>query len=86
MGNSNGTYQTTREASMRAYDKLPPMVREAVANAAFDWAPQPIVTLLRKGHSPERIVAAVAAWDEKEIKKVLGKEGRAVATADELGL
>jgi hypothetical protein len=40
MGNSvSGSYQTTPELVMRAFDKLPKSARKALANAVSDWVP-----------------------------------------------
>jgi len=44
MGNSGGSYRSTTKNSMRAFDKLPASARAALANANYDWAPQPFVT------------------------------------------
>ncbi|MCI5075675.1 MAG: hypothetical protein MRY80_11625 [Oricola sp.] len=33
---------------MKAYDKLPPSVRETMRNALMDWATQPYVTARRR--------------------------------------
>ena len=44
--NSRGSYRTTRQNAMKAFDKLPPKARAALANAAFNWAAQPVLTKL----------------------------------------
>jgi hypothetical protein len=55
---------------MRAYDKLPPSVRHALANAVFAWAPQPFLTDLRRGdRSPKEIVKLIANLDRKELAR-----------------
>jgi hypothetical protein len=55
---------------MRAYDKLPPVVRRALADAIFDWVPQPFLTdLRRRGYSPEKIVKLIAELDRKELAR-----------------
>jgi hypothetical protein len=70
MGNDTGTYPTTLAAVMRAYDKLPPVVRRALADAVFDWVPQPLLTRLRRdGWSPEKIVEEIALWDREELRE-----------------
>lgn len=73
MGNSSGSYRSSRENSLAAFDKLPPSAREALANAAFDWAPQPIVTSWRRGvtgmKTGKEIAARVAEWDAQQIAK-----------------
>ena len=47
--NSKGNYRTTREKDLRAYEKLPPTLRQALRDAAFNYAPQPILTRWRRG-------------------------------------
>lgn len=73
MGNSSGSYYSKRENTMAAFDKLPPTARAALANAAFDWAPQPIVTQWRRGtkgmKTGQEIAAKVAEWDAKAIAR-----------------
>jgi len=72
MGNSRGSYYSKRENSLAAYDKLPPSARQALQNAAFDYAPQPIVTAWRNGRKGFKtggeIAARVAEWDAKRTK------------------
>ncbi len=73
MGNSSGSYHSTRENSMAAFDKLPPTIRAALANAAFCYAPQPIRTRFNRGLMGYRNVKEVAAtirrWDAEKIAK-----------------
>jgi Family of unknown function (DUF6525) len=70
VSNTSGTYRTTRAAVMRAYDKLPPVVRRALANAVFHWAPQPFLTLLRRdGWSPEEVAEEVADSDREKLDR-----------------
>ena len=71
MGNSKGSYRSTRENLMAAYDKLPPSARKALQDAAFNWAPQPIVTHWRRGtfKTGEVIAAKVVDWDRDHIRK-----------------
>src|SRR5690349_21081888 len=47
--NSRGSYRTTKQNMMRAFDKLPAEVREALANAPENWVAQPFLTALRRG-------------------------------------
>lgn len=72
-GNSKGSYRSKRENRMAAYDKLPPTARQALANAAFSWAPQPIRTRWNKGvkgyRNGQEIAAQVALWDAEKIAK-----------------
>jgi hypothetical protein len=61
---------------MRAYDRLPPVVRRALADAVFDWAPQPLLSLLqRDGLSPEEVVEEIAGWDQEELDLERALEG-----------
>lgn len=51
---------------MAAFDKLPPLAREALANAAFDYVPQPILTAFRRGRygpNGEKVKRWVKIWD-----------------------
>jgi hypothetical protein len=62
---------------MAAYDKLPPRVRLALAGAAFDYVPQPILTKLRRGIFDEDLaVKLIAIWDRLEIDKAKRKRAR----------
>jgi uncharacterized protein DUF6525 len=45
-----GNYRTTKENAMKAFDKLPPEARSALANAVEDWVPQPFLTKLWRGY------------------------------------
>lgn len=73
MGNSRGSYYSKRENSLAAYDKLPPTARLALQQAAFDWAPQPILTRWRNGRKGYKtgkdIAARVREWDHKRTKR-----------------
>jgi hypothetical protein len=77
MGNSKGNYYSTTENRMAAFDKLPKSAREALANAAFSWAPQPIVTRWKRGDRGYKtgpsIAKLIPKWDEdkhaKDVKK-----------------
>lgn len=73
MGNSKGGYYSTRENSYAAYDKLPPTAKQALQEAAFDWAVQPIKTRWTKGmkgyRTGKEIAATIAKWDREKIAK-----------------
>lgn len=67
----SGNYRTTAERDMRAFDKLPPSARRALANAIEQWAAPPILTWhnrQRRGFEtgPE-IAATIAKWDREEL-------------------
>ena len=49
MSNSKGSYSTTPEQTMAAFDKLPPSARVALREAISDWATQPFLTKWRNG-------------------------------------
>lgn len=76
--NSKGSYRTTRENMMRAFDRLPAPVREALRNAAFNYAPQPYATDIKRGDDPVRVAARVSIFDRyrmaKDRKKVWGPD------------
>jgi hypothetical protein len=65
--NSCGSYRTTRELKMAAFDKLPADLRRALANAAFDYVPQPLVTDLRRGRDPRLLIKLLLIWDKNHI-------------------
>jgi hypothetical protein len=73
MSNSSGSYYSTTQNTMRAYDKLPPAARKALADAAFNWAPQPIVTKWNRGCAGYKtgpdIARKISEWDADRIAK-----------------
>jgi len=74
MANSKGSYQTTPELTMAAYDKLPPAARKALQDAVFCWATQPILTYWNKGRrgfktGPE-IALKIQEWDRDHLRKL----------------
>ena len=54
--NSKGNYKTTPELMMKAFDKLPPEVRNALANAKENYVPQVFLTKYRRGWSVKKLV------------------------------
>lgn len=48
MSNGHGTYRSTTANHMKAFDNLPPRARRAMANAYYDWATQPFMTLWKR--------------------------------------
>lgn len=56
--NSAGTYATTAAKTMKAYDKLPPQVRRALAESPFNIAPQTIATAIRRRKTPIPVILA----------------------------
>lgn len=72
MGNSSGGYRTTIENAMAAFDKLPASARAALANAAFQWVPQPFVTgFERRGlwKNGKELAAYIVKLDTIEVGK-----------------
>jgi Family of unknown function (DUF6525) len=68
MGNSTGSYRTTIKASMKAFDKLPLLVRQALNAACFAWATPPLVRQWKNGNLNSRQMAAqIPKWDDMEI-------------------
>ena len=83
MSNSvTGSYQTTPERSMSAFDKLPPTARRALANSIECWAVQPILTHHRRGTkgfvTGGDIALRVAKWDADELRKRENQSRRAI--------
>lgn len=82
MGNSSGSYRSTPERSMAAFDRLPPTARKALREAAFNWATQPILTQFRRGVrgyvTGEQIAESISKWDRdqkiKEARRVWGAD------------
>ena len=73
MGNSRGSYYSTKENKYAAYDALPPSAKRALQDAAFDWAVQPIKTRWTKGlkgyKTGKDIAATISVWDKQQIEK-----------------
>lgn len=71
MSNSSGGYRTTAKNAMAAFDKLPSSARAALANAAFQWAPQPFVTDWRRGRwkNGKELAAYIVELDRSEVGK-----------------
>lgn len=66
MSNSNGSYAVSVENDMKAYDKLPMLVRMAVANSVDNWAAPPILTMHRRGQPAHVIVGIIHSWNATE--------------------
>ena len=78
--NSGGSYRSKRENLMAAFDKLPRDAREALANAAFSWAVQPLLTRWRKRIPGYRtgsdIADTIARWDREHLYKAEIRRGK----------
>ena len=58
------------ERSEAAYDRLPPVVRRAFQDAAFDWACQDVEKERRRGKlTPFQLAAMVESYDRDEIER-----------------
>jgi hypothetical protein len=65
-----GSYRTNPAKKMRAFDKLPPATRAALANGVEDWVPQPLLTKCRHrelGWTDEELASLVRWWDATEL-------------------
>jgi Family of unknown function (DUF6525) len=83
MGNSvTGSYYTTPQRSMAAFDKLPKSPREALADAVENWAPQTILTAhnrqKRGFETGTEIAATIARWNREELAKCKDQRRRAI--------
>jgi hypothetical protein len=71
MGNSKGSYRTTAENSMAAYDKLPPSARKALQDAVYCWTTQPFLTRWRNGlpgyRTGKDVAKTIAAMDRRAL-------------------
>lgn len=61
--NEGGNYATTDKAMMRAFDKLPKRLRQALANANENWVPQPFRTQFERDRPVDDLVKQVRLWD-----------------------
>jgi Family of unknown function (DUF6525) len=80
--NSRGSYRTTRENVMRAFDALTPAARKALREAAFNWVPQQIRTRYRKGYDTDETIGTFIAWWDAE--KVARDRAKVWGIADEV--
>ena len=65
--NVDGSYRSTRERIMAAFDKLPASARRELANSVENWATQPLLTGFRRGQRAEDICARIRRWDAQEL-------------------
>lgn len=72
----SGSYRTSIENHMKAFDKLPAPIREALRNSSVNWAAQPFLTAYRRGVHYSEIIALIEQADAKEAAK-LRKKGLA---------
>jgi hypothetical protein len=69
----NGTFRTTPRKTMEAFDNLPSVARQILANAFYNWATQPILRGYRGKNrqygSANRIVRSVKLMDLEQLKE-----------------
>ena len=76
--NDRGSYRTTKANMMRAFDKLPTEVRRALAAAAFNYVPQPLLTRWARGDwKPETLIWLIDYWDQRELARERKRRERA---------
>lgn len=61
--NSKGSYPTTPELMMRAFDKLPRQLRETFANADDNYVPQRHLTYLKRGGCVRECINSIERSD-----------------------
>jgi hypothetical protein len=67
---SGSVSRASKASQWAAYDRLPPSVRAALQNAAFDWAPYPIYRAFERGQrTAKETVRAIAQWDADQIRQ-----------------
>jgi hypothetical protein len=76
---SGSVSYASEDKQMAAFDALPKSIREALANAAFDWAPYPVKLRFERGtKSSKEWIKIIAKWDRdqttKDAKRVWGIE------------
>jgi len=71
VSNSFGSYRTTAKDMMKAFDKLPPAARKALADGIDSWVPQSLLTRYRRGwlKTGGEIAAIIKTWDQTELVK-----------------
>jgi hypothetical protein len=71
----SGSYRTTEALMMRAFDKLPPEVRRALADAVSNHVPQPLLTRLKRGDDPDFLLTLIRIWDRQDLAREREKLG-----------
>ncbi len=67
---SGSVSYASKDKQMAAYDALPKSIREAMANAAFNWAPYPVKQRFeRLGRGAPYWVEIIKRWDAEQIAK-----------------
>lgn len=71
---THGNHAEDRASMMRAYDQLPPAVRELVRNSMNQWACRPILAWFRKGMTVQAILAHLTDADMDWVRKDARKD------------
>jgi hypothetical protein len=67
---SGSVSYASKDKQMAAYDKLPPTIRQALANAAFNWASYPLHQRFQRGsRTAKEWAKLIAKWDADQIAK-----------------
>lgn len=60
----------SKKSQWKAYERLPPSVRAALQQSAFDWASYPIWQRFERGEiSSNNLVREIARWDAEQTAK-----------------
>lgn len=68
--NSIGFCRASREQIMRAFDRLPPEVRKALADAVDNFVPMPFQKRLRNGDDVESVVLDIEIFNAMRKAKI----------------
>jgi len=68
---TSGRYSyAAKDRQWAAYDSLPPTIREALQNAAFDWAPYSVKQHFERGNEgAKNFVRHIRQWDLQQIER-----------------
>ena len=67
---SRGVSYASKDKQWLAYERLPPSVRAALQQAAFEWAPYPIWRWFEGGrYTAKELVRKIKQWDADQIKR-----------------
>lgn len=69
MNSDGGRAYEPRALTLEQFDRLPPVVRAAIANARFDWATGAWLRKLEAGADEAELVAAIALEDAMHAAK-----------------
>ncbi len=75
---SNTNFGLPEEGSYEMFDRLPSIVRRALANSDYDWAVEPFLHEYRGGRSIAGLIADIRNNDKCSHRRVARTEGRTV--------